>query len=88
MSSSAEAYREAESLCASKFYYEKRKVVSKKSAALGKALDLVYDEQISDVIDVEKSAKKDRAMKKSHLRCVNEKYYVCKIHKLVPKNQI
>ena len=87
MSSSAEAYWKVENLCASKFYYEKKKAQAKKSAAVGKALDAVeaFDEEDPiDLTGAEKASIKDIAMQKSHLRWVNEKD---KIHKIFPKNQ-
>ena len=64
MSSSVEAHRELENICASKFYYEKEKAHGKKSAAAGKPEDLVDDEDGSDAIEVEKAMKKDAALKK------------------------
>ena len=49
MSTSAQSYREAENLCASKFYYEKKKGQGKKTAAVGKAPETLEEEQ--DVSD-------------------------------------
>ena len=47
MSTSAQAYREAENLCASKFYYEKKKGQGKKTAAVGKAPETFEEEDVS-----------------------------------------
>ena len=66
MSMSTQSYREAENLCASKFYYEKKKGQGKKTAAAGKAPETLEEEQdVSDAAEVEKAKKKDAAMEKS-----------------------
>ena len=87
MSPSAEAYREAENIHASKFHYEKKKGQDKKHAAAGKAADLVDDEDGSDAIEVEKATTKDGALKKNHFRCIHEKCRSHKICKIFKKNQ-
>ena len=87
MSTSAQSYREAENLRASKFYYEKRKGQGKKTAAVGKAPETLEEEQdVSDAAEVEKAKKKDAAMEKSRLRYVHDKYKLHKIRKIFTKN--
>ena len=87
MSTSAQSYREGENLCASKFYYEKKKGQGKKTAEVGKAAETLEEEQdVSDAAAVEKAKKKDAAMEKSRLRYVHDKYKLRKICKIVTKN--
>ena len=84
---SAQSYREAENLRASKFYYEKKKGQGKKTAAAGKAPKTFEEEQdASDAAEVEKAKKKDAAMEKSQLRYVHDKYKLGKIRKIFTKN--
>ena len=64
-SMSAQSYREAQNLCASKFYYEKKKGQGKKTAAAGKAPETLEEQDVSDAAEVEKAKKKDAAMEKS-----------------------
>ena len=63
MSTSAQAYREAENFHASKFYYEKKKGQGKKTAAVGKAPGTFEEEEdVSYAAEVEKANKKDVAI--------------------------
>ena len=98
MSEGADAYRQSENLCSSKFYYEKKKVTGKKSAAVGKCPDAVDDDDFNDRAEAEKASENDVAMKKSHIRCIHQnvnyviyiKYvkYLCQNSLNIPLNFI
>ena len=64
MSEGADAYRQSENLHASKFYYEKKKVIAKKSAVAAKSADAVNADDFNDGGETEKASKRDVAMKK------------------------
>ena len=83
MSEGADAYRQSENLRASKFYYEKKKLTDKKSAAVGKCPDAVDDDDFHDGAEAEKASKKDVAMEKSHIRCVHQNVNYVKYIKYV-----
>ena len=83
MSEGADAYRQLENLCASKFYYEKKKLTGKKSAAVGKWPDAVDDDDFNDGAEAEKASKKDVAMEKSCIRCIHQNVNYVKYVKYV-----
>ena len=83
MSEGADAYRQSGNLHASKFYYEKKKLTGKKSAAVGKCTDAVDDDDLNDGAEADKASKKDVAMEKSHIRCVHQNVNYVKYIKYV-----
>ena len=83
MSEGADAYRQSENLHASKFYYEKKKLTGKKSAAAGKCPDVVDDDDFNDGAEAEKASRKDVAMENSHIRCVHQNVNCVKYVKYV-----
>ena len=83
MSEGADVYRQLENLHASKFYYEKKKLTDKKSAAAGKCPDAVDDDDFNDGAEAEKASKKDVAMEKSHIRCIHQNVNYVKYIKYV-----
>ena len=86
MSEGAYAYRQSENLHASKFYYEKKKLTGKKSAAVGKCPDAVDDDDFNDGAEAEKASKKDVAMEKSRTRCIHQNVNYVKCVKYLCQN--
>ena len=86
MSEGADAYRESENLHASKFYYEKKKLTGKKSAAACKCPDSVDDDDFNDGAEAEKASKKDVAMEKSCKGCIHQNINYVKYVKYLCQN--